>query len=49
MNGNTMPTTPQKPVKIKIGKAAAPMIIILDYMLKSIKCIQIVNKITDNE
>lgn len=34
INGNTMPTTPQKPVKIKIGKAAAPMITVLVDMLK---------------
>jgi len=34
MNGNTMPTTPQKPVKIKTGKAAAPMIAVLVDMLK---------------
>jgi len=34
MNGNTMPTTPQKAVKIKTGKAAAPMITVLVDMLK---------------
>jgi len=35
MNGNTMPTTPQKAVKIKTGKAAAPMITVLVDRLKN--------------
>lgn len=36
MNGNTMPTTPQKPVNIKTGKAAAPMITVLTDSLQVI-------------
>jgi len=44
INGNTMPTTPQKPVKIKIGKAAAPMITVLAYMLKRQKYIEMINQ-----
>lgn len=34
-NGNTIPTTPQKPVKIIIGTIEAPMILVLAYNLQS--------------
>lgn len=36
MNGNTIPTTPQKPVKIIIGTIEAPMIAVLADNLQGI-------------